>query len=608
MEVTGKSKKKNQYVREKLNLKRKLSKKNKHRARLCVRNLPFETTEESLRQHFEKFGEIDDLKLLKKEDGVLLGVGFVQFKLVQKANKAKHHLNGKPFLNRTIKCDWALPKDKYEKSNSTTTEPIKIKEEDEIKTEIKEEDIKEEVEDLALDTGKNESESDSDDEERKDSIGDSDEEHKDAIGDTDEEKQDEIDDYDEEEVKVKEESKTKVVSNDVSEGKTIFIKNVPFAATNEDIKKCMSQYGSLHYGVICMDQLTEHSKGTAFVKFMNKEDADACLTKTGITLMGNTLECERALSKDELNSKSDKKSKGPTDSRNLYLVKEGVILAGSKAAESVSAADMAKRLQIEQYKTQMLRNLNMFVARTRLVIHNVPPNWSDAQLKQLFLKQCARPDTLREVKIMRNMRDVGANGVGRSKEFAFVAFTTHEAALHALRSLNNNPNIFSQSKRPIIAFSIENRSKLRAKERRLQNSKMKNPASKNYDPNAIGKPFKKDNAKKHKFENKPVKDNKEDLQKFSGVTASFGSSKMRSKFNLRTQAQVHHEQVKKEKKKKKMEIQKRPLKQKEKKSKPLKQKLNKLKADDNFAHLVNNYKQKLLNANTADTMRKKWYE
>ncbi|KAB0799358.1 hypothetical protein PPYR_05165 [Photinus pyralis] len=595
MEPTGKPKKKNQYVREKINLKRKLSKKNKHRARLVVRNLPFEATEEGLRKHFEKFGEIDEVKLLKKEDGVLLGIGFVQFKLVQKAAKARHHLNGKPFLNRNIECDFALPKDKYEKKDSTTTpDPVQIKDEPlddaEIKVEIKEEDIKQEDEDLDVTKEERESEKSSD---------------------SDEENQDDEDEDDiefDEEIEVKDEEKPRKISNDVNEGKTIFIKNVPFAATNEDIKECMSQFGPLYYGVICMDQLTEHSKGTAFVKFKNKEDAEACLANKGITLMNSVLECERALSKDELKSKSEKKEKGPRDSRNLYLVKEGVILAGTKAAESVSATDMTKRLQIEQYKTQMLRNLNMFVARTRLVVHNIPPSWSDAQLKQLFLKQCKHPGTLKEAKIMRNMRDVDANGIGRSKEFGFVAFTTHDAALHALRALNNNPNIFSPTKRPIIAFSIENRSKLRAKERRLQNSKLKNPTSKSYDPNTVSKPFKKDKEKRYK-QDKPAEDTQEGLQKFSGTKASFGASKMRSKFNLRTQAQVHHEQVKKEKKMKRMEIARRPVKQKEKKTKPLKQKLNKMKKDDNFASLVNSYKQTLLNANSADTTKKKkWYE
>lgn len=45
---------------------------------------------------------------------------------------------------------------------------------------------------------------------------------------------------------------------------------------------------------------------------------------------------------------------------------------------------------------------------------------------------------------MRNLKNVDATGKGKSKEYGFVAFTTHEDALKALRSINNNPNIFSK--------------------------------------------------------------------------------------------------------------------------------------------------------------------
>jgi len=47
---------------------------------------------------------------------------------------------------------------------------------------------------------------------------------------------------------------------------------------------------------------------------------------------------------------------------------------------------------------------------------------------------------------MRDLKNVDANKVGKSKEHGFVAFTTHEDALKALRSLNNNPNIFSKNR------------------------------------------------------------------------------------------------------------------------------------------------------------------
>lgn len=47
---------------------------------------------------------------------------------------------------------------------------------------------------------------------------------------------------------------------------------------------------------------------------------------------------------------------------------------------------------------------------------------------------------------MRDFKNVDATGKGKSKEYGFVTFTTHEDTLKALRSINNNPNIFSKSR------------------------------------------------------------------------------------------------------------------------------------------------------------------
>lgn len=164
-----------------------------------------------------------------------------------------------------------------------------------------------------------------------------------------------------------------------------------------------------------------------------------------------------------------------------------VILAGNKAAEGVSASDMAKRLQIELYKTQMLRNLNMFVSRDRLVVHNLPPSWDDGKLRSLVEKFGGKDAVVREARVMRDLKNVDANGVGKSKEFGFVTFTRHENALNCLRALNNNPNVFNASKRPIVCFSIENKAMVEAKRKRLENSRVKNPQSKTFTPRAASK-------------------------------------------------------------------------------------------------------------------------
>lgn len=282
----------------------------------------------------------------------------------------------------------------------------------------------------------------------------------------------------------------------------------------------------------------------------------------------------------------------PKNNFTFYIV---VILAGTKAAEGVSASDMAKRLQIEQYKTQMLRNLNMFVARDRIVVHNLPATWDDKKLKMLFEKHGGDGAVVREARIMRNMRKVDTVGIGESKQYGFVAFTRHENALTALRMLNNNPNIFSPQRRPIITFSIENKSALKAKIKRQEKSRLKNPKAKDYDPTLVEKGLITES----------LVNDEENVKSFSGITAKAGTvQKLRSRYKLTEQAKLHHETLRKEKKKRKMT--KKTLNERKKDFiKQPKQKINKKNQEDNFSNLVNNYKDKLMGGIAAK--KSKWY-
>ena len=47
---------------------------------------------------------------------------------------------------------------------------------------------------------------------------------------------------------------------------------------------------------------------------------------------------------------------------------------------------------------------------------------------------------------MRDLQRVNADGVGKSRGFAFVNFSTHQHALKALRALNNNSQVFGEKR------------------------------------------------------------------------------------------------------------------------------------------------------------------
>ncbi|XP_012279584.1 protein timeless homolog [Orussus abietinus] len=584
-------------------------KKSKRRARLIIRNLSFEMTEDILKLQFAKYGNIKDVKILTRPDGKHIGCGFVEFERVQSAAQALHYENLQPLFGRPIVVDWAVSKTKY--SADVKQEPT----ENDVKTEIKEEEEtqdlskewndNEENEELNKSCGENlsssgEEENDIDDCMSKTEMVDQDESDEsmknenisDASEDNIEEKKEE-----EEEVGVEEEEEIteapRKKSNDVIEGRTVFIKNVPFSAKDDDLRRCMEQFGPVNYALICMDPLTEHSKGTAFVKFQNVEDAEKCLLAgTELRLHDQILDPYRALPRNEIQEKKSLKERRIKDTRNLYLVKEGVILAGSPAAEGVSATDMARRLQMEQWKSQMLRNLNMFVSRIRLVIHNLPPTLDDAKLRQLLKNHSSPKAVITEARVMRDMKNVDENGVGKSKEYGFVTFTSHEDALKALRSINNNPNVFGKHKRPIVAFSIENRVMVNAKQKRVEKSRERNP---NWPGNV---------SKKAKIESKKRSDGKS----YVGLTSKPGEIKMRSKFRRKEQALLHKETLKKERKKTKVVKRMQERRKEEREARrTVKPKRGFKKADPNevnFTKLVSKYKSQL---NAVPQTKSKWH-
>lgn len=92
---------------------------------------------------------------------------------------------------------------------------------------------------------------------------------------------DETDGDNEDEMADKTPGKKKSKLRDAREGKTIFIRNLPFDASKEEVSGLFEEFGEVDYCKIVMDGVTEHSRGSAFLKFKEKEDAARCLEKYG---------------------------------------------------------------------------------------------------------------------------------------------------------------------------------------------------------------------------------------------------------------------------------------------------------------------------------------
>lgn len=78
---------------------------------LYVGNLVFDVSEDDLRQAFEKFGQVTEVRLIMdKFSGKSKGFGFIEMPNKEEADKAIEEMNGKEFQGRALSVNVAKPK------------------------------------------------------------------------------------------------------------------------------------------------------------------------------------------------------------------------------------------------------------------------------------------------------------------------------------------------------------------------------------------------------------------------------------------------------------------------------------------------------------------
>lgn len=90
----------------------------------------------------------------------------------------------------------------------------------------------------------------------------------------------------------------------------IFIANLDFSITSDDLKATFSQFGEVTYAHVVYDNKTKKSRGYGYVEMLNKEEAiNAIKALNGLDVNGRELDVKLATPKDQRVKKKEEPPK-----------------------------------------------------------------------------------------------------------------------------------------------------------------------------------------------------------------------------------------------------------------------------------------------------------
>ncbi|KAF8331829.1 hypothetical protein F5887DRAFT_870979, partial [Amanita rubescens] len=223
-------------------------------------------------------------------------------------------------------------------------------------------------------------------------------------------------------------------------GTTLFIRNIPYDATENELRVLFHTFGPLRYVRVTMDPATGRTRGTGFACFWNKEDADKIIQQSqllkaettgtdavflahypliskihshsiltpdpssslaqNLVLHGRALDVIRAVMRDEAGRLKElgERAREKADKRKMYLLREGVfslyfiydsdtcvvILSSSPSAATIPPSDLERRTNSFNARRALLKsNSSLYVSKTRPSIRQIPLFVTERMLKRL---------------------------------------------------------------------------------------------------------------------------------------------------------------------------------------------------------------------------------
>lgn len=301
---------------------------------------------------------------------------------------------------------------------------------------------------------------------------------------------------------------------------TVFVRGIPYETDEKKFLKFCQDIGEVFYAkVVKMKDNSGRHNGNGFIKFKDQKHANRVVEMTTKLDLGNYIPKEddpnlfiqgtrikffpsltkkvahgkaqervKELKQKEFNKEADvknltkdKRKKMPnkidsiietdsSDKRRLKYSLLGFNAVDEKTFKSLTPAEVAQRKEHQDEKKEKMKNPNMFVSSSRVVIKNLAKHFDQRQLgmriKEILgrglskhgvseeLSNLNKRKIFKQVKIMTQEDNEGKTV---SKGTAFIEFTEPEHAECFLKSVDDIKvaKSFAEKRLPIIEFAFE---------------------------------------------------------------------------------------------------------------------------------------------------------